>query len=59
MCHLCNLNGIGDGFSYIFKCNDPVILNVGKYNKHPNIFSYSELFNCTNMFVLKTLCLLI
>ena len=43
-----------------FQCNDPVIVNVGKhipqkYHKHPNIFSYYEMFNSTNIIVLNEL----
>ena len=59
LCTLCNLNDPGDEFHFLFKCpifeTDRKVFISAYYARRPNVLKMKQLFNSTNMRVLKKL----
>ena len=59
VCTFCNLNAVGDEFHYLFVCTDAAISNArnkylpDKYTIRPNIHKFQELFQSSNVNLLR------
>ena len=62
LCHICDMQELGDEFHYIFNCTNPIVkdnrkLLLPKYcQNNPNVLKLKQLLNCKSKKVLLKMC---